>query len=201
MPDRRKQRYGDAEFDWDYRVDTTSATVGGHDRWLGLLHTSYQPTEPSAFHDMLDALKIDFREFTFIDLGSGKGRTLLMASEYPFRRIVGVELLLSLYQITLQNIHQYKSDSQQCRNLDSICQDARAFVFPAQPLVVFIFNSLPEPALTTVISNLEQSLAAQPRPAYVIYHNALLEHVLAQCTLLRRATSAAQYVIYSAQPA
>ena len=34
--------------------------------------------------------------FTFIDLGSGKGRTLLMASDYPFRRIIGLELLEEL---------------------------------------------------------------------------------------------------------
>jgi hypothetical protein len=53
------------------------------------------------FHEMLDALlqheSLDFRDLVFIDLGSGKGRTLLMASDYPFRRIVGVELLPALH--------------------------------------------------------------------------------------------------------
>ena len=88
-PERRRQRYGDVQYDWDYRVDTTSATIGWRDRLLGMLHSPYQPTEPSLFHEMLSALKIDFREFTFIDLGSGKGRVLLMAADYPFRRIVG----------------------------------------------------------------------------------------------------------------
>jgi hypothetical protein len=45
-PARRRQRYCDVEYDWDYRVDTTSATVGWRDRLLGLLHTPYQPSEP-----------------------------------------------------------------------------------------------------------------------------------------------------------
>lgn len=85
LPSRRRQRYGDVDYDWDFRVDTTSANVGWRDRLLGMLHSPYQPTDPALFHEMLDSLKIDFRDFTFIDIGSGKGRTLLMASDYPFR--------------------------------------------------------------------------------------------------------------------
>ncbi len=42
---------------------------------------------------MMAALPIEFNQFTFIDLGSGKGRTLLMASDFPFRKILGVEIL------------------------------------------------------------------------------------------------------------
>ena len=96
-PERRRQRYGDAEYDWEHRVNTTSAAVGWRDRLLGVFHSPYQPTESALFHEMLEALReqihLDFHDFVFVDLGSGKGRTLLMASEYPFRRIVGVELL------------------------------------------------------------------------------------------------------------
>src|SRR5580693_6708790 len=93
-PSRRRQRYGDVEYDWDFRVDTTGAAVGWRDRLSGHFHSPYQPTEPALFHEMLASLiqaspKIDFREFTFIDIGSGKGRALLMAADYPFRRILG----------------------------------------------------------------------------------------------------------------
>src|SRR5947208_15284999 len=107
MPDRRRQRYGDVEFDWDYRVNTTSAALGWRDRLMGVFHSEYQPTEPAAFHEMLGGLQgvmsehgvTGLSDFTFIDLGSGKGRTLLMASDYPFRRILGVELLAGLDQL------------------------------------------------------------------------------------------------------
>src|SRR5579863_10326499 len=98
-PSRRRQRYGDVEYDWDFRVDTTGATVGWRDRLLGHFHSPYQPTEPALFREMLESLmlagstlanaRFDFREFTFIDIGSGKGRALLMAADYPFRRILG----------------------------------------------------------------------------------------------------------------
>ena len=131
-PSRRRQRYGDVEYDWDFRVDTTSATVGWRERLLGALHSPYQATEPALFHEMLSHLKIDFRDFTFIDLGSGKGRTLLMAADYPFRRIVGVELLPALNNIAQENIRRYKSESQKCFAVESVCSDAREFVFPAR---------------------------------------------------------------------
>src|SRR6202167_2877534 len=106
-PERRRQRYGDAEYDWDHRVNTTSAAVSWRDRFLGVFHSPYQPTEAGLFHEMIDALcehtHIDLSEFVFVDLGSGKGRTLLMASDYPFQRIVGVELLPALHETAKGN--------------------------------------------------------------------------------------------------
>src|SRR5437660_11753885 len=56
-PEQERRRYGDADYDWDYRVNTTSAAVGWRDRLIGILHSGYQPTEPAAFHDMLVALR------------------------------------------------------------------------------------------------------------------------------------------------
>jgi SAM-dependent methyltransferase len=205
-PERLRQRYGDADYDWDYRVNTTSGAVGWRDRLLGMFHSAYQPTEPAAFHDMLDVLQqspspdqtvLNFREFTFVDLGSGKGRTLLMASDYPFRRIVGVELLPSLHQIAQQNLRQYKNESQKCFAIESICADATAFSFPDQPLVIYLFNPFPESGMRQVFANLEQSLRIHPRPVYVLYHNPLLEHVLSERALLRKIAGTHQYSMFS----
>ena len=56
-PERRRLRFGDADYDWDYRVNTTSGAVGWRDRLLGMFHSEYQPTEPAAFHEMLDGLQ------------------------------------------------------------------------------------------------------------------------------------------------
>ncbi|MGA7648909.1 MAG: hypothetical protein WBW01_20535, partial [Terriglobales bacterium] len=76
-PERRRQRYGDSEYDWEHGVNTTSAAVGWRDRLLGAFHSPYQPTESAIFHEMVGALSaqagFDFRDFIFIDLGSGKG--------------------------------------------------------------------------------------------------------------------------------
>jgi SAM-dependent methyltransferase len=200
-PERRRLRFGDADYDWDHRVNTTSGAVGWRDRLLGMFHSEYQPTEPVAFHEMLDALReltgIDFRNFTFLDLGSGKGRTLLMASDYPFRRIVGVELLPALHQIALANLAQYKNDAQKCLRLEAICANANDFPFPNEPLVVYMFNPLPESGMRRVCANLELSMRAQPRPVYVLYHNPLLEHVMSEGGVLRKVAGTNQWAVFS----
>jgi len=201
-PERRRLRFGDADYDWDHRVNTTSGAVGWRDRLLGMFHSEYQPTEPAAFHEMVDALRdltsLDFRNFTFIDLGSGKGRTLLMASDYPFRRIVGLELLPALHQIAQENLKLYKNDSQKCFTLEAVCGDANDFPFPDEPLVIYMFNPLPESGMRRVCANLERSLRARPRPAYVLYHNPLLEHVLSEGTVFRKLAGTNQYSAFSA---
>jgi SAM-dependent methyltransferase len=213
-PERLRQRFGDADYDWDYRVNTTSGAVEWRDRLIGMFHSAYQPTQPAAFHEMLDAVQqalqqtpnsdpaslgatLNFRDFTFIDLGSGKGRTLLMASDYAFRRIIGVELLASLHEIAQENFRQYKSESQKCFALESICADATDYPLPEDPLVIFLFNPFPESGMRKVVANLEQSLRAHPRPVYVLYHNPLLEHVLSESGRLRKIIAAHQYSVFS----
>lgn len=209
-PARRRQRYGDAEYDWDFRVNTTSGAVAWRERLLGVFHSPYQPTEPALFREMLDGLcarisrlaDLDnanpgIADFTFIDLGSGKGRTLLMASDYPFRRIVGVELLPALHRIAQDNLRQYKSDSQKCFALEAICDDATAFVFPEGPLLIYLFNPLPVSGLNRVVANLEKTLRTNPRPVYVLYHNPLLEHMLTQGSVLKKIHGTHQYSVFS----
>ncbi len=201
-PQRRRLRYGDAEFDWDHRVNTTSGSVGWRHRLWGVFHSPYQPTEAALFHEMLSALRAqtscNFRDFVFLDLGSGKGRALLMASDYPFRRIVGVELLPELHRVAVENLTNYKSENQKCFALQSICADALGFDFPAEPIVLYLFNPLPKAGLRRVIANLEQSLRSHPRKAYVIYHNPLLEHVLSEHTAWKKIGGTHQYVMYEA---
>jgi len=199
-PARRRQRYGDVDYDWDHRVDTTGATVGWRERLLGTLHSPYQPTEAALFREMLNGLKLNFPDFTFIDLGSGKGRTLLMASDYPFRRILGVELLSQLHAVAQNNISTYKKASQLCFQLESICADARDFEFPTEPTVLYLFNPLPASGLTTVLDHIEQSLREVPRPLYVLYHNPEHEHLLAKCSYLQKTGGTHQYSQYVAIP-
>jgi SAM-dependent methyltransferase len=195
-PERRRQRYGDMEYDWEHRVNTTSGTLGWRERLLGTFHSPYQPTDPALFQEMMSALPIQFDQFTFIDIGSGKGRTLLMASEYPFRKIIGVELLPELNQVAQENLRLYQSESQKCFALESACADATNFSFPAGPLVLYLFNPLPESGLRQMLINLDRSLTASPRPAYVLYHNPLLEHVLAGTAQLTRLSGTESYSLY-----
>jgi len=199
-PARLRSRFGDADYDWDFRVNTTSGAVGWRERLLGAFTSAYQPTEPAAFREMLETLQqtadFNFAEFTFIDLGSGKGRTLLMASDYPFARIVGVELLPALSHIARENLAQYKSDSQKCFTLESICADAGQFSFPAGPLLIYLFNPFPESVLRRVLANLRRALDESPRTAYMIYYNPQHADVLAETGNLQKIAGTHRYSIF-----
>jgi hypothetical protein len=195
-PEQRRRRYGDVEYDWNHHVDTTSATVGWRDRLLGVFHSAYQPTEPALFHEMLAALHIAFEDFTFIDVGSGKGRTLLMASDYPFRRIVGVELLPELNRVAEANLQKYKSEAQRCFQLESCCTDARQYLFPVEPVVLYLSNPLPRAGLGQVIDSLERSLEKHPHSIRVLYHNPIHDDVLSARSWLKRTAGTHQFSLY-----
>jgi SAM-dependent methyltransferase len=200
-PQRQRLRYGDADYDWEHRVNTTSAGLGWRERLLGVFHSPYQPTEPALFHEMLEALRgrtgIDVHDFVFVDLGSGKGRTLLMAADYPFNRIVGVELLPGLHRVAQENLGKYRGGAQKCFALESVCADATEFSFPQEPMVIYLFNPFPEAGLRRVLENLTRSLQQTPREAYVLYHNPLLEQVLVENGALKKIAGTHHYSVYA----
>ena len=110
-PSRRRLRYGDIDYDFDHGVNTSWAKPSLAIRLREVFtRGQYQPSEPELFHQILGALTLEHEKFTFLDLGSGQGRTLLMASEYPFRRIVGVEIIPELHAIAEQNIRRYRNE-------------------------------------------------------------------------------------------
>jgi len=188
-PARRKARYGDIDFDWDHRVDTTAANVGWRSDLAGAMAGAlYQPTSPGVFHEVFSTLGIDYSEYTFLDIGSGKGRALLMAADYPFARVAGIELLPELHRAAVENIQQYKSESQRCFQVESICGDARQVELPPGRLLVYLFNPLPRAAL----QDFAERLAA--REAIVVYHNPVHEDVLAR--VMEKVGETQQFAIF-----
>lgn len=199
MPDRVRQRYGDIDYDWEHRVDTTSANVSWRARFIGLLNSSYQPIESPLFREMLNSLDIDFGQYTFIDIGSGKGRPLLMASEFPFRRIIGVEFLSELNAIAEENIRKFPDERKRCKQIEARLADATAFEFPSEPLVVFMFHPLPESGFRKVIANLVTSIQENPRPVWLIYANPIFEGIMLKSGWFRKTAGTEQYTIFVAQ--
>ena len=200
-PARRKSRYGDIDYDFEHGVDTTWANVSLRTRLRELLSGGqYQPSEHALFHEILNSMPVAVDGFTFIDLGSGKGRTLLMASEYPFRRIIGVELLAELNQVAQQNIARYRSQQRQkCCAIESHAGDARSFEFPREAFVLYLFNPFPEYVLREVLANLHRSVTIHPREVYVIYHNLVHENVFADQEWLRPVQRTHQFAIFEAE--
>ncbi len=199
-PQRRRSRYGDTDYDFDHNVDTTWATVSLRTRLRELISgAQYQASEPGLFHEILRALPVSPEGFTFIDLGSGKGRPLLLASDYAFQRIIGVELLDELHQIAKQNIAGYHSEQQKCFNVEAYCGDARVFQFPLEPSVLYLFNPFPDYVLQIVLENLRASVASHPREIYVVYHNLVHEDLFKSRPWFKEMHRTHQFAIYRAE--
>jgi predicted RNA methylase len=143
---------------------------------------------------------VDFTDYTFIDLGSGKGRALFLAAMYPFYEIVGVEVQQKLHRIAEQNIANFEVPGQQCRNVWSRCLDARDYEFPDTPILLYLFNPFPNYVMQKVIENLRESLKENPRPAYVVYNAPWERAVLDSAGFLENIAETSQYVLYKAVP-
>lgn len=125
-------------------------------------------------------------ETVFVDLGSGKGRALFVAREFPFRRIVGVEWSSELTAIARSNVAVASGAGTPDDRFELLQMDAGAYEFPLAPLVLFLFNPFGEETMARVIASLERSLAAHARPVFVIYANPLHAALFTHSPAFRR---------------
>jgi len=102
--------------------------------------------------------------------------------------------------VAKDNISKYKGDSQKCFAIECVLADASAFAPPAEPTVIYLFNPLPESALITLTNRLEDSLRRNPRPVFVIYHNPMLDYVLARSAAFKKILTTHQYSIFASEP-
>lgn len=145
-------------FDWRHRVkthgdeDLGNLTVVGENVSHAL---PYIPTTPRIGRHLLRDLPVtDVSSYTFIDMGSGKGRMLLLAAELPFRRIVGVEFSSDLHILTQNNVKTYRNRKQACFQIEPVNVDATQYDFPPDPLLVYFFFPFGRPVMEPVIQNL-----------------------------------------------
>ena len=126
----------------------------------------YEPTPASALDKMLPLLPIDPSEYTFVDIGSGKGKVVLLASTYPFRRVIGVELYEEFHRIAVANLDAFSESERRAKSVELECVDAVAYPLPREPAVIYLFNPFSEEILGKVLANVE----AHPGPLYVLFY-------------------------------
>lgn len=170
---RRHKRDEDAAFD-RAGYDTGGVqhlhaltTVGDHTS-SGVPHIA---VPPGAFAGSMALLDLDIAGFTFVDFGSGKGRALLMAADLPFAHIVGVEFARELHAIAVANFASRAALDGPDPRVTLLNDDAAAFDYPDEPLLLFLFNPFDPPVLTEVAKRALAAWAAHPRPMRVLYMN------------------------------
>ncbi|MBO3736592.1 methyltransferase domain-containing protein [Actinoplanes flavus] len=160
---------------------------------------AYSPTPVHQFRKILRSLPIPTPSaFTFVDLGCGKGRTLLLAAEYGFGRVVGVEFDPTLAETARQNATGCGLVTRSTAGaVEVVCGDAARYEFPPEPTVVFLFNPFGEDTLRAVVDQIEQTLALWPRPFVVAYFNPMHQEVLEGSTTLRATMRNSRWCIYT----
>jgi SAM-dependent methyltransferase len=191
-------------FDWRHQVSTCGEedprelTVVGENASHAI---PYIPTTPRSGRYMLRDLPIsDVSNYTFIDIGSGKGRMLLLAAELPFRRIIGVEFASDLDALARRNVKTYRNPKQACFQIEPVHIDATQFEFPPEPLLIYLFHPFNQKVMEPVIQNLNRSLAEHPRDVIMLYRNPVVSNVVDAASKLRlyakRSDFGSLYVIY-----
>jgi hypothetical protein len=170
----RSLPYFDYWFDLRHGVNTCAMMFHGadsdivHDANGEIFH--YEAAPVNAVRSILKELPIDHSKYTFIDYGSGKARVLLLASEYPFKKIIGVELSKFLTGIADENLKICKNFNQKCTNIELCCANATQFRLPNGPLVIFFFTPFMGSIMEQVASNIQQTLNITSQPTHIVYY-------------------------------
>lgn len=106
-----------------------------------------------------------------VDVGSGKGRFLMVASEFPFLECRGIEFSPELCKIAERNVARFQQRSEHRIPITTTCADATRYQFSADENVIFLFNPFERELLEQVIGNLGRSLRDSPRELVICFLN------------------------------
>lgn len=129
----------------------------------------YVPSPPQLTRYMLRSLPADSAAFTFVDVGCGKGRVVLVASEFPFRRVIGIELSPWLCGIAQENLTQFRSRRRRCPNLEVQCAEATTWPLPEGDLVLHLYHPFGADVLRRFLAHVSASLEESPRRIALLY--------------------------------
>jgi len=205
-PSRRRNRavaQEPDEFDRKWGMDTSGTLVPDESGVIGsnwIYGSKYRGCNSTALGEVLRQLPIQYEHFTFVDLGSGKGRAILVASRFPFRRIMGVEYSEQLNEIARFNVSRFPKAERRCKEIDIVCADAAKFPIPEHPLVIFLYNPFARRVMTQVVKNVLTSFRQDPRRIIVLYLNAEFADVWRNASFMEEIAVSRWITIYDTQP-
>jgi predicted RNA methylase len=173
-------------FDLEYGVRTSGLVAGRHlvaghphDRFA----TAYYAVAPSVFEGILVRWRrctplAPVDEFTFVDLGAGMGRAMLLAAGYPFRAVLGVELNPTLARIAKRNMAVWRAEGRAQAPFRLVCGDVTEFDLPPGPCVAFMFNPFGAPVLRRMLNHWTRSFSQRAGQLDILYVNNEQEAIL-----------------------
>ena len=173
-------------FDLEFGVRTSGLVAGRHltaghrhDRHI----TAYYAIAPSVFRAIIVRWRrcrpiAPIDECTFIDFGAGMGRAVLLASEFRFRAVIGVELHPALVRISRRNMALWRGGGRAVAPMRMACRDVTELPLPEGPCVAFLFNPFGAPVLRRLLRGWSRTFAVREGKLDILYVNNEQESVI-----------------------
>jgi SAM-dependent methyltransferase len=167
-------KLADVFFDLKYKTETRARlelenlTIEGDNKKRGV---QYWPTGIFPLRKMFKKITplIDGNS-VLVDFGCGKGRVLLVASEFGFKEVRGVEFAEELYDAANRNIAQYKTKTTVKSEFRVIKSDVVDYPIRPDENFFFMFHPFDETVLAKVLAKINASLLTDPRNILIIFY-------------------------------
>lgn len=160
-------RYGTDTSSKDKSVDPDVSTVTAVDA------IRYAPTRARHFHALMNDLEFPHGS-VFVDVGCGKGKVLIMAMGYSFKRVVGIEFSSRLCNIAKVNIERYCGKKLLNKIVEIHYCDIVDYDIGSDENIFYLYNPFNERVMKRFLANINKSHEQDPRPIWLIYYNPIL---------------------------
>jgi SAM-dependent methyltransferase len=130
--------------------------------------TAYGPVNGWALRRLLRELHLP-KTFRFADLGSGLGRPCIIAADYGFEKVTGIELALELHNTAMENVGKSNLPVAKKEAIHLIHGDVLEYCDHTEDDVFFIFRAFSLDFYNIVRSKLAERAAIQKKTLTIIY--------------------------------
>lgn len=166
--------YHELHFDWKYGIETRLYVENKDINTKSLNKdegNKYGPLQIPFWNKVFDQNNINFDKSCYLDFGSGKGRTLILASLSGFQEIIGIEYGKELCEITKRNLIIFQSKHKTAKPIEIICMDALDFEIPDNATTIVFNDPFTPILLEKVVQNIKRSFNKVPREIHIVYFN------------------------------
>ncbi|MBI1178647.1 methyltransferase domain-containing protein [bacterium] len=174
------------------KIKTTSSNI---------VHSmKYGASKAMPFRKLMAELKLP-TDGVFVDLGSGKGRAVMLAAEYGFRKVIGLEFSGELCRTAEDNLRKFLRKRPTESHVEIIETDVTQYRLSDEETVFFLFDPFHAPILKQVMQNILESAERRPRDLWLIYHAPREQQVIEESGLFTdsklHVVLGAEFMVYS----
>lgn len=178
----------DLLFDFRYKFDTAKVLevkdldISSEDKQHSV---RYKPTRVRYFRKLMEAVSLP-KSATFVDVGCGKGRILMLAAKQGFKKTIGLELSPQLCKVAEANLDIFCSRNPEVKKPSVVCTNVLEHQFTDDETVFFLFWPFDREVTIQFMDLLKQSLQRNPRELWLIINEFQFPDLLENDTQFER---------------